>query len=98
MAVIAIVLVRPAAMLLSLLRTPLPPWEHTAAARFGPNGVASVVCVPLAVQAGMPAWLGWAVVWFDGGWDSPGAAVTALLVLLPTGRATASLVMTTHGG
>ncbi|KOX19723.1 peptidase [Saccharothrix sp. NRRL B-16348] len=54
-AVIAIVLVRPAAMLLSLLRTPLPHRERTAAAWFGPKGFASVVYVLLAVQAGIPS-------------------------------------------
>ncbi len=54
-AVIAILLVRPAAMLLSLLRTTLPGAERTAAAWFGPKGFASVVYGLLAVQAGIPS-------------------------------------------
>lgn len=54
-AVIAILLVRPAAMLLSLLRTTLPGRERAAAAWFGPKGFASVVYGLLALQAGIPA-------------------------------------------
>ncbi|MFC4857813.1 cation:proton antiporter [Actinophytocola glycyrrhizae] len=54
-AVIAILLVRPAAMLLSLLRTSLPNQERAAAAWFGPKGFASVVYGLLAVQAGIPS-------------------------------------------
>jgi len=54
-AVIAILLVRPAAMMLSLLRTTLPARERSVAAWFGPKGFASVVYVLLAVQAGIPA-------------------------------------------
>ncbi|NUT48130.1 MAG: sodium:proton antiporter [Saccharothrix sp.] len=54
-AIIAILLVRPAAMMLSLLRTPLPARERSAAAWFGPKGFASVVYVLLALQAGIPA-------------------------------------------
>lgn len=53
-AVLAILLVRPAAMLLSLLRTTLPWRERHVAAWFGPKGFASVVYVLLAVQAGIP--------------------------------------------
>ncbi|MGB3439508.1 MAG: cation:proton antiporter [Actinophytocola sp.] len=54
-AVIAILLVRPAAMLLSLLRTTLPARERSVAAWFGPKGFASVVYGLLAVQAGIPS-------------------------------------------
>lgn len=54
-AVIAILLVRPAAMLLSLLRTSLPGRERSVAAWFGPKGFASVVYGLLAVQAGIPS-------------------------------------------
>jgi sodium/hydrogen antiporter len=53
-AVIAILLIRPAAMLLSLLRTTLPARERAAAAWFGPKGFASVVYGLLALQAGIP--------------------------------------------
>ena len=52
---IAILLVRPAAMLLSLLRTSLPARERSVAAWFGPKGFASVVYGLLAVQAGIPS-------------------------------------------
>lgn len=54
-AVLAILLVRPATMLLSFLRTPLPATERSAAAWFGPKGFASVVYGLLALQAGIPA-------------------------------------------
>ncbi len=54
-AVLAILLVRPAAMMLSLLRTTLPARERSVAAWFGPKGFASVVYGLLAVQAGIPA-------------------------------------------
>jgi sodium/hydrogen antiporter len=54
-AVIAILLVRPAAMMLSLLRTSLPRRERSVAAWFGPKGFASVVYGLLAVQAGIPS-------------------------------------------
>ena len=54
-AVIAILLIRPAAMLLSLLRTPLPARERSVAAWFGPKGFASVVYGLLVLQAGIPA-------------------------------------------
>jgi sodium/hydrogen antiporter len=53
-AAIAILLVRPAAMMLSLLRTRLPARERSVAAWFGPKGFASVVYGLLAVQAGIP--------------------------------------------
>ncbi|WP_245778368.1 hypothetical protein [Lentzea xinjiangensis] len=51
-AVIAIFLVHPAAMMISLLRTPLAARERSAAAWFGPKGFASVVYGLLVVQAG----------------------------------------------
>ena len=54
-AVIAILLVRPAAMMLSLVRSTLPPRERSVAAWFGPKGFASVVYGLLALQAGIPA-------------------------------------------
>lgn len=54
-AVIAIVLIRPAAMMFSLIRTSLPARERSAAAWFGPKGFASVVYGLLALQAGIPA-------------------------------------------
>jgi NhaP-type Na+/H+ or K+/H+ antiporter len=54
-ALIAILLVRPAAMLLSLMRTTLPSRERWVAAWFGPKGFASVVYVLLALQAGIPS-------------------------------------------
>ncbi|MBC6448704.1 cation:proton antiporter [Actinokineospora xionganensis] len=53
-AVLAILLVRPASMMLSLLRTPLTTHERSAAAWFGPKGFASVVYGLLALQAGIP--------------------------------------------
>jgi NhaP-type Na+/H+ or K+/H+ antiporter len=53
-AIIAIVLIRPAAMMLSLIRTPLPARERSVAAWFGPKGFASVVYGLLALQAGIP--------------------------------------------
>lgn len=51
--VVAIVLVRPAALLLSLVRTRLPARERVAAAWFGPKGFASVVYGLLALQSGV---------------------------------------------
>ncbi|MCT2584433.1 cation:proton antiporter [Actinophytocola gossypii] len=54
-AVVAILLVRPAAMLLSLWRTRLSGRERSVAAWFGPKGFASVVYVLLVVQAGVPS-------------------------------------------
>ncbi|UQS25270.1 cation:proton antiporter [Amycolatopsis thermalba] len=54
LAVLAILLVRPAAMLVSLLRTPLPGRERATAAWFGPKGFASVVYGLLALQSGIP--------------------------------------------
>ncbi|MBB4911605.1 cation:proton antiporter [Actinophytocola algeriensis] len=53
-AVLAILLVRPAAMLLSLLRTTLPAQQRWVAAWFGPKGFASVVYGLLVLQAGLP--------------------------------------------
>ncbi|HET9142712.1 sodium:proton antiporter [Actinophytocola sp.] len=53
-AVLAILLVRPAAMLLSLMRTPLTREERLTAAWFGPKGFASVVYGLLALQSGIP--------------------------------------------
>ncbi len=53
-AVIAILLVRPAAMMLSLVRSTLPPRERSVAAWFGPKGFASVVYGLLALQSGIP--------------------------------------------
>jgi NhaP-type Na+/H+ or K+/H+ antiporter len=55
LAVLAILVVRPAAMLLSLVRTPLPGAQRAAAAWFGPKGFASVVYGLLALQSGIPA-------------------------------------------
>ncbi|MCV7354043.1 cation:proton antiporter [Mycolicibacterium fluoranthenivorans] len=52
-AAVAIVVVRPAAMLLSLLRTQLPRSERLTAAWFGPKGFASVVYGLLALQSGI---------------------------------------------
>ncbi|MBX7435325.1 cation:proton antiporter [Mycobacterium sp. Y57] len=52
--ILAIVLVRPAAMLLSLLWTPLPARERLTAAWFGPKGFASVVYGLLVLQSGIP--------------------------------------------
>lgn len=53
LALVAIVVVRPAAMLLSLTRTELPRSERLTAAWFGPKGFASVVYGLLALQSGM---------------------------------------------
>ncbi|RZQ64586.1 cation:proton antiporter [Amycolatopsis suaedae] len=53
-AVLAIVLVRPAAMMLSLVRTQLSGRERATAAWFGPKGFASVVYGLLALQSGIP--------------------------------------------
>jgi len=52
LAVLSILLVRPAAMAISLLRTPLNRRERAAAAWFGPKGFASVVYGLLVLQAG----------------------------------------------
>ncbi|WP_099024647.1 cation:proton antiporter [Mycolicibacterium palauense] len=54
LAVLAIIVVRPAAMLLSLVRTPMPRSERLTAAWFGPKGFASVVYGLLALQSGIP--------------------------------------------
>ncbi len=53
-AFLAILLVRPAAMMLSLIRTPLAGGERAAAAWFGPKGFASVVYGLLVLQSGIP--------------------------------------------
>lgn len=53
-AALAILLVRPAAMALSLVRTPLSGRERAAAAWFGPKGFASVVYGLHALQSGIP--------------------------------------------
>jgi NhaP-type Na+/H+ or K+/H+ antiporter len=55
LAVLAILLVRPAAMLISLLRSRLSRHERLAAAWFGPKGFASVVYGLIALQSGIPA-------------------------------------------
>ena len=54
LALMAILLVRPASMLLSLIRTPMPRSERLTAAWFGPKGFASVVYGLLILQAGLP--------------------------------------------
>ncbi|MFI9406921.1 cation:proton antiporter [Nocardia sp. NPDC052316] len=54
-AVLAIALVRPAAMMLSLMRTPLTTVERATAAWFGPKGFASVVYGLLVLQSGIPS-------------------------------------------
>ena len=54
LAILAIVVVRPASMLLSLIRTPMPRAERLTAAWFGPKGFASVVYGLLVLQAGIP--------------------------------------------
>jgi NhaP-type Na+/H+ or K+/H+ antiporter len=53
-AILAIVLIRPASLLISLLGTSLSPREKYAAAWFGPKGFASVVYGLLVLQAGIP--------------------------------------------
>ena len=54
LAILAIVVVRPVSMLLSLIRTPMPRSERLTAAWFGPKGFASVVYGLLVLQAGIP--------------------------------------------
>jgi NhaP-type Na+/H+ or K+/H+ antiporter len=54
LAAMAILVVRPASMLVSLVRTPLPREERFTAAWFGPKGFASVVYGLLALQSGIP--------------------------------------------
>ena len=54
LAAVAILVVRPAAMLLSLLRTSLPRSERLTAAWFGPKGFASVVYGLLVLQSDIP--------------------------------------------
>ncbi|OBG38453.1 sodium:proton antiporter [Mycobacterium sp. E3198] len=53
LAVLVIALIRPAALLLSLLRTRLPMRQRATAAWFGPKGFASVVYGLLVLQAGI---------------------------------------------
>ncbi|WP_369203406.1 cation:proton antiporter [Streptomyces sp. PU-14G] len=53
-AVLAIVLIRPASLLLSLIGTPFDRREKLTAAWFGPKGFASVVYGLLVLQAGIP--------------------------------------------
>ena len=54
LAVLAIVVVRPVSLLLSLLRTEMPRRERLTAAWFGPKGFASVVYGLLVLQSGIP--------------------------------------------
>jgi NhaP-type Na+/H+ or K+/H+ antiporter len=54
LAVLAIVVVRPVSLLVSLLRTRMPRRERLTAAWFGPKGFASVVYGLLALQSGIP--------------------------------------------
>ncbi|GAA3223769.1 cation:proton antiporter [Pseudonocardia petroleophila] len=53
-ALLSLLVVRPASMLVSLWRADLPRRERVAAAWFGPKGFASVVYGLLAVQSGIP--------------------------------------------
>jgi sodium/hydrogen antiporter len=53
-ALLALFVIRPASVLVSLWRTDLPRRERYAAAWFGPKGFASVVYGLLAVQSGIP--------------------------------------------
>ncbi|MHA6623120.1 cation:proton antiporter [Pseudonocardia sp. DLS-67] len=53
-ALLALLVVRPASVLVSLWRTDLPRRERYAAAWFGPKGFASVVYGLLVVQSGIP--------------------------------------------
>ncbi|GJO37356.1 hypothetical protein NJB1604_01980, partial [Mycobacterium marinum] len=53
LAVVVIAVIRPAAMLLSLVRTQLSRQERLTAAWFGPKGFASVVYGLLALQSGL---------------------------------------------
>ncbi|PND58078.1 peptidase [Mycobacterium sp. ENV421] len=54
LAVVAIVVIRPVSLLVSLLRTKMPRRERLTAAWFGPKGFASVVYGLLALQSGIP--------------------------------------------
>ncbi|MFR9807013.1 cation:proton antiporter [Pseudonocardia sp. RS010] len=54
-AVLAILLIRPATVLLSLWRSDMPFRERATAAWFGPKGFASVVYGLLVLQSGIPA-------------------------------------------
>jgi len=53
-AALAIVVVRPVSMLLSLIRTPMPRAEKLTAAWFGPKGFASVVYGLVVLKTGIP--------------------------------------------
>ncbi|MFD1234137.1 cation:proton antiporter [Pseudonocardia benzenivorans] len=53
-AVLAILLIRPATVMLSLLRSEMPARERATAAWFGPKGFASVVYALLVLQSGIP--------------------------------------------
>ncbi len=54
LAALAILVVRPVSLLVSLLRTQMPRRERLTAAWFGPKGFASVVYGLLALQSGIP--------------------------------------------
>lgn len=54
LAIVAIIVVRPASMLISLIRTPMPRAERLTAAWFGPKGFASVVYGLLVLRAEIP--------------------------------------------
>ena len=54
LAFVAIIVVRPASMLVSLIRTPMPRAERLTAAWFGPKGFASVVYGLLVLRAEIP--------------------------------------------
>lgn len=54
LAVLAILVVRPVSLLVSLLGTPMPRRERLTAAWFGPKGFASVVYGLLVLQSGIP--------------------------------------------
>ena len=54
-AVLALLLARPLAIVVSLLRSHLPPAEQAVAAWFGPKGFASVVYGLIVLEGGIPA-------------------------------------------
>ncbi|MCX2932848.1 cation:proton antiporter [Mycobacterium sp. CVI_P3] len=54
LAILAIVVVRPVSLLVSLVRTQMPRRERLTAAWFGPKGFASVVYGLLVLQSGIP--------------------------------------------
>ena len=54
LAILAIIVVRPVSLLVSLLRTQMPRRERLTAAWFGPKGFASVVYGLLVLQSGIP--------------------------------------------